>query len=239
LVGLETATVTAELSNPALSISNSNTPPFLSSPSLNTSRRSSSGQSSVHHLSADRSSNKRKRGLTHGDHEQNIPPQTQRALSSESWAGPAANHGKSSIANAVKMSRSSSSTSNHTPGSHVSGQLTVSIVEGRGLRPSHAPYVVCIFQLSEAISEGAKADAMDTKADTHVEESSIRGVAMRRLNSESGRSISGLRSRQSSMTDIAKLKNSTKDERVTDPSWKHEAILYVDTTRRVVFSLIY
>lgn len=189
------------------------------------SRQSSSDHSSTH-ASSDRLSNKRKRGLTHDDAKQNTPPQTPRALSNESRGDRSGNNGKPHGVAAAKMTRSLSSTSNGTPGSHVRGQLTVSIVEGRGLRPSHAPYVVCIFQLNEAISDGAKADAMDTRPEfAHVEENTARGVAMRRLGSDTGRSISGLRSRQSSMTDIAKLRTTARDERVTDPSWKHEAIL--------------
>lgn len=111
----------------------------------------------------------------------------------------------------------------------IKGQLSVSIVQGRGLRPSTAPYVVCIFQLNEDISDGAHGDAMDTRADNAPvhEEDLAKGVAMRRLGSDQGKplNIPGLRSRQSSHTDIAKLGKSAKEALITDPAWKHEAVL--------------
>ncbi|KAF2148197.1 kinase-like protein, partial [Myriangium duriaei CBS 260.36] len=166
---------------------------------------------------------------------QNTPPHTPRALSSESRAAAAHNGAPNGaplhLQTGTKSSRSSSSNSNTVPVSPIKGQLSVSIVQGRGLRPSTAPYVVCIFQLNEDISEGAQGDAMDTRAD-HAphEEDLAKGVAMRRLGSDSGRplSIPGLRSRQSSQTDIAKLKHTAaKEERVTDPTWKHEAVFDV------------
>jgi len=71
---------------------------------------------------------------------------------------------------------------------------------------------------------------MDTREDAssdHKPEDLARGVALRRLGSDTGKpmSIPGLRSRQSSQTDIAKMRHSTEDTQVTDPSWKHDAVL--------------
>ncbi|PNS19428.1 hypothetical protein CAC42_2605 [Sphaceloma murrayae] len=209
--------VTAELSNPATDELTS--PTQSSDPFLSSSRRSS-GHSSG-------SSNKRKRGLTDGKHKQNTPPQTPRALSSESKTEQA----NGTLRPAIKSSRSSSSASAQAPVAHTKGQLQVSIVEGRGLKPSTAPYVVCIFQLNEDISEGASQDAMDTRQDHQPGgEDLARGVAMRRLGSDQGKplSIPGLRSRQSSQTNIAQMKaNASREERVTAPTWKHEALFDV------------
>ncbi|KAG8632121.1 hypothetical protein KVT40_001261 [Elsinoe batatas] len=212
VTGLTTSAVTAEISNPATSTPAS--PTFTTNVSFPTASRRSSGNST--------SSNKRKRGLTKGNSQQNTPPQTPRALSSESRAG----QHNGGLQTAPKTSRSSSSTSANGPVTQIKGQLQVSIVQGRGLRPSTAPYVVCIFQLNEDISEGAQADAMDTRQDQAPEEDLAKGVAMRRIGSDQGRplSIPGLRSRQSSQTNIAQLRtNAANDERVTDPVWKHEA----------------
>ena len=109
-------------------------------------------------------------------------------------------------------------------------QLSVNIVQGRGLRPSTAPYVVCIYQLNEDISGGAETDAMDTQPqeqEGNHEENLARGVAMRRMGSDQGKpmSIPSLGSRQSSQTDIAKLKGARSDHLVTEPLWNHEAVL--------------
>lgn len=164
---------------------------------------------------------------------QNTPPQTPRALSNESKTGHAAQNGGTHLhTTSKKSSRSSSSNSQHPPVSPIKGQLSVSIIQGRGLRPSTAPYVVCIFQLNEDISEGAHGDAMDTRSDNphpHHEEDLAKGVAMRRLGSDQGKplSIPGLRSRQSSQTNIAKMGTAAREARITDPAWKHEAVFDV------------
>jgi len=110
------------------------------------------------------------------------------------------------------------------------GQLEVSIEEGRGLRPSVEPYVVCIFQLNEDISDGPKEDEMDTAVDNEPvpEENLARGVAMKRLGSGSGTpmAIPGMRSRQTSSTNIADLRRRASkagNHETTDPVWHHNA----------------
>jgi len=206
--------VTAVISNPA---SSSASPYAPSSPAV-ASRRSSGSASP----------SKRKRSLTGGSPLQNTPPQTPRALSQESKHDDVSSS-LSQVTMAEKQSRSSSNNSNSVPSNHIKGQMAVSIIEGRGLRPSTAPYVVCIFQLNEDISEGAEADAMDTRQDgaSEKEEDLVKGAAMRRMGSDSGRplSIPGLRSRQTSQTNIAKLKDSAPDNQVTAPVWKHDTVL--------------
>lgn len=105
----------------------------------------------------------------------------------------------------------------------------MNIVQGRGLRPSTAPYVICIYQLNEDISDGPQADAMDTRQEQAPEhdEDLARGVAMRRMGSDQGKpmAIPGMPSRQSSQTDIAKLRGNYPDHEVTEPVWNHEAVL--------------
>lgn len=52
---------------------------------------------------------------------------------------------------------------------------------------------------------------------------------MKRMGSDSGKpmSIPGLGSRQTSQTDISKLKDAASDHLVTEPLWNHKAVLYV------------
>jgi hypothetical protein len=100
----------------------------------------------------------------------------------------------------------------------VLGKLAVEISEGRGLRTSLDPYIVCQFQCAEYISEGPK------NTDTDV--SSGRGpggIAISRNPSERGLAQAiPMRSRQSSRTgrDMAGSFHET-----TDPKWEHNAVL--------------
>lgn len=163
------------------------------------------------------------------------PPRTPRALSQNETAAvdDASASTAPQISQVEKSSRSSSNQSSGQPTVGITkGQLSVEIVQGRGLKPSTAPYVVCIYQLNEDISGGAEVDAMDTKTqeqDGHHNENLAKGVAMRRMGSDSGKamSIPGLGSRQTSQTDIPKLNNAASDPLVTEPLWNHEAVLYV------------
>lgn len=168
---------------------------------------------------------------------QNTPPHTPRALSQheptkevprEPVAEEVASTGPAPVEKVEKSSRSSSGTSD-PPVSATKGTLSVSIVQGRGLRPSTAPYVICIYQLNEDISDGPKGDAMDLRQDHHLEheEDLARGVAMRRMGSDGGKAmkIPGIGSRQSSQTDIAKLRGNASEQQVTEPVWNHEAVL--------------
>lgn len=156
---------------------------------------------------------------------QNTPPHTPRSGSHESRRGDDGRH----VTRADKSNRSDSGNSNSATIGQLRGQFEVCVEEGRGLRPSVEPYVVCIFQLNEDISDGPKEDEMDTAVDNdHGEENLARGVAMKRMGSGSGTPISipGLRSRQTSQTNIAALRRgSSKPEQheTTDPVWKHMA----------------
>ncbi|KAF2772825.1 kinase-like protein [Teratosphaeria nubilosa] len=154
---------------------------------------------------------------------QNTPPQTPRSGSHESRRG---EDGRQ-IPRADKSSRSSSGNNGGATIGQVRGQLEVVVEGGRGLRPSVEPYVVCIFQLNEDISDGPKEDEMDTGGDDTIpEENLAKGVAMKRMCSGQGTpmAIPGLRSRQTSQTNIADLRRgSAKPERheTTDPVWRH------------------
>jgi len=164
------------------------------------------------------------------------PPRTPRALSRNETAAAVDDAPAPTAPQISKIEKSSRSSSNQSSSQPTvgttKGQLSVNIVQGRGLKPSTAPYVVCIYQLNEDISGGAEVDAVDTKTqeqDSNQNENLAKGVAMRRMGSDSGKamSIPGLGSRQTSQTDISKLKDSASDKLVTEPLWNHEAVLYV------------
>lgn len=106
------------------------------------------------------------------------------------------------------------------------GKLLVSISEGRGLRPSVDPYVVCQFQWAEYISDGPRLEAGPRKAAAGNRVPA--GMAMRRTDSETGGRPMAIpmRSRQSSNNGISSdpREDGMFDE-VTSPKWEHDAIL--------------
>ena len=169
------------------------------------------------------------RVLTSGaERDQNTPPQTPRhgSYSAEAKEAPKA-------AKAVDMSRTSSASGgNNSTIGQLKGQLEVTIEEGRGLRPSVDPYVVCIFQLNEDISDGPRESDVTREISPDAEEGLAKGVAMKRIGSGSGGAIliPGLRSRQTSQTDIAALRKHASrpgTRETTEPQWKHTAIFDV------------
>ncbi|KAM3421851.1 hypothetical protein BST61_g2228 [Cercospora zeina] len=166
---------------------------------------------------------KGKKVLTQGEH-QNTPPQTPR---SGSLASRTNRDDVASASRAAKSSRSSSSNSQGAVIGSLRGQLEVCIEEGRGLRPSTDPYVVCIFQLNEDISGGPKEDEMAVDDEKPQDESLAKGVAMKRMGSGQGApmAIPGLKSRQTSQTNIADLRRGShnKQQETTDPVWRHKA----------------
>jgi len=197
--------VSAHISNPALD------PPETAPASSSAAPRSSRG-----------SQDKENRMLTKGaERNQNTPPQTPRSGSHEGRRGENAHD----VARAEKSSRSSSGNSAAATIGHQKGQLEISVEEGRGLRPSVEPYVVCIFQLNEDISGGPQEDEMDTAVDNEpADDNMARGVAMRRVGSGSGApmAIPGMGMRQTSQTNIADLRRGSKPtQETTDPVWRH------------------
>jgi hypothetical protein len=100
------------------------------------------------------------------------PPHTPRALSHDGGHP----EKKSPLSNAsAKLSQEWSNNENEKPtyGSKVDvlpvnspkGKLAVKIDKARKLKPSYDPYVVCVFEWNEYISNGPKHDAMDVDED--------------------------------------------------------------------------
>lgn len=99
------------------------------------------------------------------------------------------------------------------------GTLSVKIDQGRGLRPSIDPYVVCVFEWNEYISKGTQSGGQTPEA---------RNGDSEFLDSDNGRPVAiPMKSRQSShnsQLDSGDLKGKAP---ITDPQWNHEAVLYV------------
>jgi hypothetical protein len=170
--------------------------------------------------------------LTQGDfaspRNQATPPQTPRTRSQESRP-PTSSLSHSTLASPAKPRESmESKESRESKDSKESkapavgppkGKLAVSISEGRGLRPSVDPYVVCQFQWAEYISEGPRQEKKDKRG--------AAGLSIRRTDSEMGKPMAiPMRSRQSSNngTSSDPREDGTFQE-VTDPKWEHDAIL--------------
>jgi serine/threonine protein kinase SCH9 len=142
---------------------------------------------------------------------QNTPPQTPRTRSAED---------KKSRTPLAQEKKAASDDADATSVPPPRGQFRVAITEGRGLRPSTDPYVVCQFQWSEYISEGPKEEKKSADINPAA-------MAIRRSDSDMGRPMAiPMRSRQSSNTGHS---SDPKDhgKQVTNPKWDHEAILSV------------
>ncbi|KAK8220831.1 kinase-like domain-containing protein [Phyllosticta capitalensis] len=140
---------------------------------------------------------------------QNTPPQTPRTQSQEAK--------QPVVSNPSQSTRSSTSNGAGAAScAALKGKLSVSIVEGRGLKPSVDPYIVCQFQWAEDISAGPK-----------KEEEAPRGsMAMMRTDSDSGRPMAiPMKSRQSSSHGFDSRERNLDE--ITNPKWDHEAIFDV------------
>jgi protein-serine/threonine kinase len=143
---------------------------------------------------------------------QSTPPQTPRTRSHE---------GKSHTPGTATPSKNSGP-SGATIGP-VLGKLSVEITEGRGLRPSVDPYVVCQFQWAEYISEGPINSEVGNGANGSSRLNT--GITIKRTDSERGKPQAiPMRSRQSSHTGRDMTTSFTE---VADPKWQHKAVLYV------------
>ena len=212
------STLTNVITKPAVSA-------HISNPSAEFSQTAPSSPTVAQRSSSPSSNETEDRVLTQGD-DQNTPPHTPRTGSYI-----ARSTRDDDVAHApkpVKSSRSSSGGSHHATIGQLKGQLEICIEEARGLRPSVDPYVVCIFQLNEDISGGPKEEEMSSAVETAPEENLAKGVAMKRIGSGNGTplAIPGLRSRQTSQTNIADLRRGVQrpgKQETTDPIWRHTA----------------
>lgn len=107
------------------------------------------------------------------------------------------------------------------------GKLTIKIIEARGIRKSHDPYVVAVFQRSELISGGPH--AIEEEEQVVGTPSGLGAIPMKRQVSDSGRPMAiPMRSRQSSNTstsDYNTFRNRTSRTLFSSPKWDAEAVL--------------
>lgn len=149
---------------------------------------------------------------------QSTPPGTPRTLSHAS--GPSRTNSPTATPKRIAQARKRSSA---LTGEH-RGKLTVYISEGRGLKPSEKPYIVCQFQWNEFISRGPQKENRARNSQDTGKETARAGTPVKRSESDMGRPMAiPMRSRQSSHTSFRDQIQETKE--VTDPIWNHEAVL--------------
>lgn len=170
-----------------------------------------------------------------GPRTKNTPPLTPRAMSSETQhtdkrsthslaSSPARSQAGSNRSDGQPSTRTSSAHDEQGPlVGPIKGKLNVKISEGRGLRPSHDPYVVCVFEWNEYISKGAQeAEHKKSRLDA------VGSVPIQRSNSDSGRPMAiPMKSRQSSQNSAMDGSDPKRSGQVTDPLWNHDAVLCV------------
>ncbi|KAJ5625883.1 hypothetical protein N7510_002192 [Penicillium lagena] len=177
--------------------------------------------------------------LTDGACLKNTPPLTPRAMSNEGQStdhpsttpAPQSTTEKSNLDDmdsstdeiTMKLdeafpAQTASSPQNGPPVGPLKGKLFVKISEGRGLRPSFDPYVVCVFEWNEYISKGARDDEQE-KIRRQIESDAA----------EAGRPMAiPMKSRQSSHNSALDSPDHHKGKMpVTDPHWSHEAVFDV------------
>ncbi|EHY53500.1 Serine/threonine-protein kinase SCH9 [Exophiala dermatitidis] len=108
------------------------------------------------------------------------------------------------------------------PSSTPRGKLSIKIAEGRNLKPSFDPYVVCQFEWNEYVSRGPRHDKMDVDDDERKGPvAALQSIPIKRTDSDMGKPMAiPMRSRQSSTNGNG---DDRQMEKVTDPQWDHEA----------------
>jgi protein-serine/threonine kinase len=136
-------------------------------------------------------------------------------------AFPSQSQSQPETAPAPETAAATSSPANGAPTGPINGKLFVKITDGRGLRPSFDPYVVCVFEWNEYISKGARDGEEEKKRrqlESDAEEAAGRPMAI------------PLKSRSSSHNSAVEGDHKGRTP-VTDPHWNHEATLYVTPAR--------
>ena len=188
--------------------------PFPSHPTL--SRRPSGSQ-------ATDDSNALTQGCSTRKHAHSTPPQTPRTQSQEEEQQQQVNI--TCATSALRISDSKSSSSSTASVLPPKGKLLVSISEGRNLRPSVDPYVVCQFQWAEYISEGP-INGEPSRPHAAMRRDGLGGIAIKRTQSDQGRPMAiPMTSRQNSNTSVNDSREPKAGGMVTDPKWEHEAML--------------
>ena len=106
------------------------------------------------------------------------------------------------------------------------------IPEARGIRPSHYPYAVCIFEWNESVARSSTVEEDDTETTGNTGRDYIlAGASTRPIPSDLGRSMAiPMKSRQGSTTSLSDYKNFKTGRQLTEPKWDHDAELCAQTT---------
>ena len=196
-------------------------------------------QASVTALSSCLESVKLTRGVAPASRKKNTPPLTPRALSSSTHPDGPTKPSVSSPRSSNQTNDEFNSNSSHDetrrdsyielpPTKEPRGKLSMKISQGRGLKPSFDPYVVCFFEWNEYITRGPKQVEEEAKrSESRTREELFGGVAIQRTGSDFGRSIAiPMKSRQGSSTSISEARPAGRPgQQVTDPKWDIEATL--------------
>jgi serine/threonine protein kinase SCH9 len=167
----------------------------------------------------------------------NTPPHTPRANSTSGGEGgqkssapssSSSTHGNETSSLRYEETRASDSYIELPPTRKPKGKLSMNISEGRGLKPSHDPYVVCFFEWNEYITRGPKQVEEEVeRSQSRTREQLLGGVPIQRSGSDMGRPIAiPMKSRQGSSTSMTDHRNgAVRGKQVTDPKWDIEATL--------------
>jgi protein-serine/threonine kinase len=162
--------------------------------------------------------------------EKSTPPQTPRALSQEDRRveaqspPPSVSTATGDAAPEAEKQDDQELDKNDIPNSTPRGKLSIKIAEGRNLKPSIDPYVICQFEWNEYVSKGPKHDTMDVDDDERKGPvAALQSIPIRRTDSDMGKPMAiPMRSRQSSTNGAGEDRPLAK---VTNPQWDHEATL--------------
>ena len=185
-------------------------------------------------------------GVANLPRSKNTPPRTPRALSIDSLENGTKVPPSPSLRPLISPQPSSSSQLRHEnasagvtssqpasaaapPVGPPKGKMTVRIMEARGLRPSYSPYVVCVFEWNEYISKGPSQEGSVVEGgDAKSKDKRSGNGYVKRAGSDMSRSMAiPMKSRQSSTTSLSDHKDFKNSRQITDPTWDHEAMLYV------------
>ncbi|KAI9821372.1 MAG: hypothetical protein M1832_003378 [Thelocarpon impressellum] len=169
----------------------------------------------------------------------NTPPQTPKVKPTDAVAGPARVSPPSNTPSKAGRSAGVTDASTGTSPEPAArsdasvgppkGKLQVRMVEAKGLRPCHDPYVVCVFEWNEYISKGPRFGDLDADRDDDSGRDELGGLPIRRSGSDiGGRSMAiPMKSRQSSNNSSADQKEFRSGKTLSDPRWDHEAVFDV------------
>lgn len=194
-------------------------------------------QSSISALSSCLEAVKLTRGVAPASRKKNTPPLTPRALSTST---PVNGASRASVPTPRSSDQNNDAASSHhdeskrdsyielPPTKTPKGRLSMKISEGRALKPSFDPYVVCFFEWNEYITRGPKQVEEEAKRSaSRPREDMLGGVPVQRSGSDFGRSIAiPMKSRQGSTTSVHEGRAPSKPgQQVTNPKWDIEATL--------------